>query len=102
MILFDLQVACHRAVDPLLQRVGFPRREILFHLQKTHPVQGHNIEFPDRPVVLRGIARCHDHVSVRHSVVSEGLVLQELEHGGCQRLGHTVDLIQEKDPLADA
>ena len=32
-------------------------------------------------------------------MISKGFVLQELEHGGRQRLGNAVDLIQKKDAL---
>ena len=67
------------------------------YLKLSHAVQGYNVKLPDRLVVLRRIACCHNDPPLRHFMGSEGFVLQKLEHGRRQCLGHTVDLIHKKD-----
>ena len=68
----------------------------------VHPpqsVQRDDVKLTDGLVVARRIARCHDHPAGGDPMTAEGLILQKLQHGGSQRLGHTVDLIDEEDAL---
>ena len=99
MIPADLQIGHDCPVDSDPVGILFPGGIILFNFDPLHTVQSNNIEIPDRPVVLGRVACRNDQEAVRYPVRTEGLVLEELQHGGRQCLGDTVDLIQEKDPF---
>ncbi len=86
-------------MDSPLHGIILPDLQIRFHIQCPHPVRRRHIQLPDRAVVRFGISRRHDDPSLRDPVISEHLVLEKLQHGGSQRLRHTVDLINKKDPL---
>ena len=75
----------------------FPHLIVCLNLDLLHTVQGNNIELPDGFVIFRRIACCHNDPSFRYLLVTEGLALQELEHGGCQCLRHAVDLIDKEN-----
>ena len=89
-------------MDLLQVGILFPHREIRFHIDLSYTVQSDHIELADRLVVLRRIACRHDDPPPGHLLITEGLVLQELEHGGGQRLGYAVDLIDKEDSLLHA
>ena len=99
IIRLDVQIGNDGSVNLLLIGKFFPYLIIRLNLDLLHPVQCHNIELPDGFVILRRVARCHDDPALRHLLITEGLTLQKLKHGGRQRLGHAVDLIDEKNPL---
>ena len=65
-------------------------------------VECYHVKFPHGFVVFRRISRCYDHPSGRQLLIAEGLALQELQHHRRERLGNTVDLIEEQNALFDA
>ena len=81
------------------QSIIFPDRKFRLHIQNPHPVKRCHIQFPDRTVTFRRIACGDDHPALRHFMIPKHLVLQKLQHGRRQRLRHTVDLIDKKNPL---
>ena len=86
-------------MNPGLHRI-FPEYLIIrLHLDFLHTVQRHHIEIPDGFVVLRRIAGSHDDPALRNRMISKGLALEKLQHGRSQRLRHTVNLIDKKNPL---
>ena len=89
-------------MDPGLYRVLPERLVIRLHLDLLDPVQSHHVKIPDGFVVFRRISRGHDHPALGNGMISEGLALQELQHGRGQRLGHAVDLVDKKDALPQA
>ena len=98
----DIQIGKHRRVDPCLIGIFFPDSEIFPHIDLLYPVQSHHVKVPDRFIVLRRISRSHNDPAGRHLLVSEGLALEELEHGRSQSLRNTVDLIDKQDSLPDS
>ena len=82
-----------------LVSVFLPDCEVLLDIDPLHAVQRHDVKIPHGLVVLRRISGSDDDKALRHLVVSEHLVLQKLQHGRCQRLGDTIDLIQKEDSL---
>ena len=89
-------------MDVRLVGVLSPDPIIFFHVNAPDPVQRDCVKLPDRLIVLRRVACCHDDPPLRHFLVPKHLALEELEHGRGQRLGDTVDLIDEKDALRKA
>ena len=77
--------------------VLLPNGVVRLQIYPTHPVQGHNVKVPHRTVILRRVTRRHHDPALRQLVTAEGLALQKLQHGRCQRLGDAVDLVQEQD-----
>ena len=102
MFLPDLKIAEDRAVNSRL--VGVLPECVKVHVDVDLPdtVKGDDIKIAHGFVVLRRIARRDNHPSLRNPVRAEGLVLQELKHGRCERLRDTVDLIEKEDSLPDA
>ena len=82
--------------------VVLPHRQVGLNVHAAHTVEGDDVKVPDGFVVLRRVACRHDDPARRHRLVAEGLALQKLQHGGSQRLGHTVDLVDEQDALRKA
>ena len=95
VLLFDVQVGDHRAVQTLLPRVLLPDREVLRHVDALDAVERHHVKVPHGLVVFRRVARGHDQPALGQTLVAEGLVLQKLQHHGGQSLGDAVDLIEE-------
>ena len=98
----QFQIAQDGAVDVSCPGVVLPHRQVGLNVHAAHTVEGDDVKVPDGFVVLRRVACCHDDPARRHSLVAEGLALQKLQHGGRQRLGHTVDLVDEQDALRKA
>ena len=73
--LLDVQISQYRRMDALLPGVLLPNLIVRFHIDPLESVPGHDIEFPDRVVVLRGIARRDYHPPRRDPVPAEYLVL---------------------------
>ena len=86
-------------MDVLPVRILLPHPQIRLHVNPLNPVQGDHIKFPHRLVIFRGIARSSDYPSLRYLMVSKGLALEELQHGGSQGLGYTVDFIDKENPF---
>ena len=82
--------------------VVLPDRQIRLNVHPADAVEGDNIEIADGFIVLRRVACRHDDPARRHGLIAEGLALQKLQHGGGQRLGDTVDLVDEEDALFQA
>ena len=97
MILMDIQIRNHTAVDSRLIGILFPDSKICFHRNDLHPVQCHHIKLPDGFVVFRRIPCRHDDPSRRYLLIAKAFALQKLQHGGRQRLRYTVDLIDKQD-----
>ena len=89
-------------MDPCLIGIFFPDSEIFPHIDLLYSVQSHHVKVPDRFIVLRRISRSHNDPAGRHLLVSEGLALEELEHGRGQSLRDTVDLIDKQNSLPDS
>ena len=86
-------------MDTLFVGIFLPHIVVRLHIDALQAVPGDDIKFPDGIVVLRRVARCHHNPTVRHPMPAEDLVLQKLQHGRSQSLGHTVDLIKEQNAL---
>ena len=97
--LFDLQVGHHGGVGGPAVGVFLPGVEVGLHVHPLEPIPGDDVELPDGVVIFRRVARRHHDPALRDLVAAENLVLQKLEHGGGQGLGHAVDLVQEQNAL---
>ena len=82
--------------------VVLPHRQVGLDIHAAHAVKGYDVKIPDGFVVLRRVACRHDDPARRHSLIAKGLALQKLQHGGGQRLGHAVDLVDEQNALRKA
>ena len=82
--------------------VVLPDRQIRLNVHPADAVEGDDIEIADGFIVFRRVACRHDDPARRHSLIAEGLALQKLQHGGGQRLGDAVDLVDEEDALFQA
>ena len=102
VFLVVVQVGQHHRMDVPSLGIGPPGGVVRDDVDQPHPAGGDRVQGGGRPVVLRGVARQHQHPPVRDGVGTEGLVLQQLEHDGPQRLGGAVELIQEEDALLQA
>ena len=100
--LFDIQIGGDGGVDAGAQGKLLPDAVIGLHVDALQAVPGDDIEVPDRAVELRRVAGGDHDPAVGNTVTAEDLELQELQHGGGQSLGNTVDLIQEQDALPEA
>ena len=98
----QLQIAQNGAVDVGSAGIVLPHRQIWLNVHAAHTVQRHDVKIPHRLVVLRRVACRHNDPACRHSLIAEGLALQKLQHGGGQRFGHAVDLVDEQDALRKA
>ena len=98
----QLQIAQDGAVDMGGAGVVLPHRQVGLDIHATHAVKGDDVKIPDGFVVLRRVACRHDDPARRHSLIAKGLALQKLQHGGGQRLGHAVDLVDEQNALRKA
>ena len=81
----------------MLPSIFHPNITVCFYINLTYTIQCHNVKFPDRFIIFRWISRSHNHPSVRHLMTSKGLILQKLQHGRCQCLRCTVDLINKEN-----
>ena len=99
MIVPDTEIGHDRSVDPRPGSIFPEGSKVFLYVDPAEPVESDNVKITDGLIVLGRIARCHDDEPVRDPVRAKGLVLQELQHRGRQRLGDTVDLIQKQDPL---
>ena len=77
--------------------VGLPRPEVGLHADLLHTVERDHVELVHRLVVLRRVAGAGDDPPLGHRMAPERLELQKLQHGGVERLGHAVDLVEEQD-----
>ena len=84
-------------MDICLICVLFPDIIVHIHINLLNTVECHHIKITDRLIIFRRIASCHDDPAFRDLLIAEHLTLQELQHRRCQRLGHTVDLINEQN-----
>ena len=82
--------------------VVHPDAEVGLHVDALHAVHHRGIEITGRAVVLRWVTGRDDDPADGQTVLAEGLVLQELQHGRGQRLRGAVDLIEEEYALAHA
>lgn len=82
--------------------VFLPSLVVRLDIDALEPVPGHDVKLAHRAVVFRWVSRRHDDPSARNAVAAEDLVLQELQHGGCQCFGHAVDLVEEQNSLLHA
>ena len=98
----QIEVAQDGTVDVGCAGVILPYLQVGLNVHPTDTVQRDDIEIADRFVILRRVACRHDDPAGRYSLVAEGLALQELQHGGGQRLGNAVDLVDEEDALFQA
>ena len=98
----QFEVAQDSAVNVGCTGVVLPDRQIRLNVHPADAVEGDNIEITDGFIVLRRVACRHDDPARRHGLIAEGLALQKLQHGGGQRLGDTVDLVDEEDALLQA
>ena len=99
LVLLYLKICKDRAANIHPVGIFLPNLEVLQDVDPLYAVQSYDIKIPDRLVVLRRISRSHDDKALRHTMGTKGLVLQELQHGGCQCLRHAVYLIQEQYSL---
>ena len=97
-----LEVGGDGRVDAVSGGVFLPDRHVRLDVDAPHAVEHGRVELARRAVVLGRVARAYDDPSVREPVHAECLELQELQHGGCERLAHAVDLVEEQDALVDA
>ena len=97
VIFLDLQIGRNGGMDTFFISVLFPHAVIRFHHDFLHTVQSYDIEFSHGFIVFRRISGGGDNPSFGDLVFAESLILEELEHRRRQRLGHTVDLIQEEN-----
>ena len=98
----QFQITQDGPVDAHFAGVFPPGGQVGLDVHPADAVQGDDVEIPDRLVVLGRIACRHDHPAGGHRLVAEGLALQKLQHGGGQRLGDAVDLVNEQDALLQA
>ena len=97
-----VKVGQHRGVYALFQGVFLPRGVVRLDVDTLQAVPCDDVKLPCAAVIFRRIA-CGDHQpAVGHLVAAEGLELQKLQHGGRQRFGHAVDLVQEQNALLHA
>ena len=89
-------------MDIRLLRVLFPDLKIRLHIDLFDAVQGRDIKFPHGFIVFRRVSCCHDDPAIRDLMISESLILQKLQHGRGQCLGHAVDLIDEEKSLGES
>ena len=94
-----IEVAQDGTVDVGCAGVIFPYLQVGLNVHPTDTVQRDDIEIADGFVILRRVACRHDDPAGRHCLVAEGLALQELQHGGGQRLGNAVDLVDEEEDV---
>ena len=97
-----IQIGNHCRVNAFCVSILSPCVKIRLHLDFLHTVHGHHIKFTDRFIVLRWIPGSYDQPAFRNLVASKGFTLKELQHGRCQCLGNTVDLINKQNPLPKA
>ena len=102
ILLPQFQVRNDCRVNPLPVCILLPHAEVLLHINLFQPVQRHHVKVPHRPVVFRRVSRSNNDPALRHLLIAESLSLEELQHGGCQRFRHTVDLVNKQNPLPDA
>ena len=98
----QFQITQDGAVDMGGAGVVLPHRQVGLDIHAAHAVKGYDVKIPDGFVVLRRVACRHDDPARRHSLIAKGLALQKLQHGGGQRLGHAVDLVDEQNALRKA
>ena len=98
----QIEVAQDGTVDVGCAGVILPYLQVGLNVHPTDTIQRDDIEITDRFVILRRVACRHDDPAGRHGLVAEGLALQELQHGGGQRLGNAVDLVDEENALFQA
>ncbi len=98
----QLQIRQDGAVDRLVPSVLLPDGKVRFHVDPSHAVQRHDVEFARGAVVFRRVSGRDDDPSFRHLLVAERLPLQKLKHGGGQRLGDAIDLVDKEDSLPEA
>ena len=79
--------------------VFLPGLVVFLDLDLPHTVQRHDVKIPHGAVVLRRVAGSDNDEAVRYLVRSEGLVLQELQHGRREGFRDAVDLVQEENAL---
>ena len=84
-------------MDAASVRVLLPHTEILFDVDFFNAIERYHVKFSHGFVVFRRISGRYDHPSGRQLLVAEGLALQELQHHRRERLGNTVDLIEEQN-----
>ena len=93
----DLQICKDRRMDICLICVLFPDIIVYLHIDLLNTVKCHHIKITDRFIIFRRITCGHDDPAFRDLLIAEHFTLQELQHRRCQRLGYTVDLINEQN-----
>ena len=78
LILLYLQISKYGTAHLHPVGIFLPDLEVLQDIDPFHSVQSHDIEISHRLIVLRRISRSHDYKSLRHTMGTKGLVLQEL------------------------
>ena len=102
VFLLEIEIRDHSPMQAFPQGVFFPDREILLHGDALDTVERDHIKIAYRAVVFRRIACRNDQPALRKLLVAKGFALQKLQHHGGQGFGYAVDLIKEKNPLAES
>ena len=98
----QLQIGKNGRVNSVGTGIFLPDGQVSLHVHALDPVQRDDVELPHALVVLGRVARGGDDPALGHFLVAEGFALQKLQHGGGQRLGDTVDLVDEQNALRKA
>ena len=94
-----IQVRNHSRMNSSCIRILSPCIKIRFHLNFLHTVHSYHIKFSDRLVIFRWISCCHNQPAFRNFMASKGFTLKKLQHGRCQCLRNTVNLINKQNSL---